>query len=72
MQSDLQIDLLRRFTYHEPTEGQPEQYAEIRAAGLDLAEVIGFECPDSPERAQALNKIDEAVMWANAAIARNA
>lgn len=71
MQSDLAAELINRFTYHEPAEGQPEQYTEIRAAGLDFAEVIGFECPDSRERAIALNKVDEAVMWANAAIARN-
>ena len=29
------------------------------------------ECPDSRELSVALTKLEEAVMWANAAIARN-
>lgn len=64
-------ELTHRFTYHPPKDGQESQYEDIRAAGLDFAEAINFECPDSPELSTALSKIDEAVMWANAAIARH-
>lgn len=65
------IDLARDFTYHAPKEGQPERYQEIRDAGRDFAEIIVGECPTSPEREHAITKIHEAIMWANASIARN-
>lgn len=65
------IDLARDFTYHPPKEGQPERYDEIRAAGRDFAEIIVGECPTSAERTTAIAKVQEAVMWANASIARN-
>ena len=64
-------DITRRFTYHPPKDRQAERYREIRAAGLDLAELLTAECPQSRELSLALTKLEEAVMWANAAIARN-
>ncbi len=64
-------DLHNRFTYHRPSGDQPERYEEIRALGLDLAALLYRLCPASFERDTAINKIDEAVMWANASIARN-
>ncbi len=30
-------DLVNRFTYHVPKEGQPEKYGRIREAALDYA-----------------------------------
>lgn len=65
------IDLARDFAYHPPKEGQPERYQEIRDAGRDFAEIVVAECPTSAERTTAIGKIQEAIMWANAAIARN-
>lgn len=65
------IDLSNVFAYHPPKEGQPERYQGIRDAGRDFAEIVTGECPTSPERATAIRKIQEAVMWANAAIAVN-
>lgn len=65
-------DLANRFTYHPPRDGQAEEYEEIRAAGHDLAKLITDLCPNpSRELATAVTKIEEAVMWANAAIARH-
>lgn len=64
-------DLENRFTYHAPKPGQPEQYQMIRDEALHLAMTIGGACPDSRERALALTKLEEAVMWANASIARH-
>ena len=61
----------KSFTYHPPVEGQAPRYMEIRALGRALAENIIESCPRSRERALALTKVEEAVMWANAAIARN-
>lgn len=64
-------DLMNRFTYHEPKEGQPERYQGIRKKGLLMAMEVEGSCPDSREKSIALTKIEEAVFWANAAIARN-
>ena len=59
------------FTYHAPKEDQTARYIILRAHGKALATQVMFLCPDSRERSVALTKIQEAVMWANAAIAIN-
>jgi len=59
------------FTYHAPKEGQPEKYACIRARAKALAYLIEESVPDSREKSLAMTKLEEAVMWANAGIARN-
>lgn len=66
-----EVDLRRRFTYHPPTAGQPERYERLRAGGLELARLIDGDCPDSREKSLAITHLEQAVMWANAAIARN-
>lgn len=58
------------FTYHPPKSGQPEKYKTIRDKAKELATVIFEMTPDSREQAIAYSKLDEVVMWANAAIAR--
>lgn len=68
----LQIeDLENRFTYHAPKPGQPDTYTKIRTSGLASALVIEALCPECEERNIAFRKLEEAVMWANAAIARH-
>lgn len=59
------------YTYHAPKDGQPEKYEAIRAKAKQLASIIELMCPDSREKALAHTKLEEAVMWANASIARN-
>lgn len=63
-------DLARRFTYHPPKVDQPERYECIRAEALGLAITLCELCPASRERDRALERIEEAVMLANEAIAR--
>jgi hypothetical protein len=63
-------DLLNRFTYHPPRPGQPERYNELRDQAHALAKLIDHFCPDSREKSLAVTKLEEVVMWANAAIAR--
>lgn len=63
-------DLDRRFTYHRPRGDQPFRYAEIRDAGRDFAGLIDGRCPDGREKSLAITAVEQAVMWANAAIAR--
>ena len=65
-------ELENRFTYHAPKEGQPALYEAIRDHGRIMAAHIIKHCPNSRERSLSLTKIDEAIMWANAAIARRA
>lgn len=64
-------DIERRFTYHAPKGDQPARYDDLRSHFRVLAYIVHSSCPDSRERSLALTKLEEAVMWANAAIARN-
>ena len=64
-------DIERNFTYHAPKPGQPERYSTIREIAKGLALFIDDHCPDSREKSLSITKLEEAVMWANAAIARN-
>lgn len=69
----MQIDeeeLRTRFTYYRPKEGQPARYERIRGVAHAFAKVIVEETPPSREQSLALTKLEEAVMHANAAIAR--
>ena len=68
---ELQERIDNNFTYHPPTPDQIERYPELRAAGKALCETICKLAPDSRERSVAMTKLEEVVMWANAAIARN-
>jgi len=63
-------ELKRRFSYHSPKCDQPERYEKLRAKALEFAELIVESTPDSREQALALTHLEEAVMQANAAIAR--
>lgn len=65
------MSIEKNFTYHPPKEGQPERYNTIRQTAKVLAETIEATCPSSRERSLAITKLEEAVFWANAAIARN-
>ena len=64
-------ELENRFSYHAPKADQPQRYETIRYKAKILAAYINEYCPDSREKSLALTKIEEAVMWANASIARN-
>ena len=59
------------FTYHPPKPGQPDIYQELRGQAKQLAESFYDKCPPSRERSLALTNLEQAVMWANAAIARS-
>lgn len=68
---DLLEQLRVRFTYHSPLPDQPPRYAHLRGQALMLAEDIVYLIPPGREQALALTKLEEAIFWANAAIARN-
>jgi len=64
-------DMMNRFTYHAPKSDQVGRYEDIRDKARSLAVLVIGICPASRERSLAITKIEEAVMWANASIARN-
>lgn len=64
-------ELANRFTHHPPKGDQAVRYAEIRRRGGELAALIVSMSPLSREQSLALTNLEQAVMWANAAIARN-
>ena len=59
-----------RFSYHAPKPRQPSRYELLRNLAWDFAQAVNDQCPDSREKNLALTRVEEAVMWANAAIAR--
>jgi hypothetical protein len=65
-------DLERRFNYHPPnTEEKVDRHQRVRAACLKAAgEVVDATGPQSREQSLAITKLEEAMYWANAAIAR--
>ena len=63
-------ELLRRFIYHAPKGKQPDRYVALRSKAVGLARLIMAETPPGYEQDEALKKVEEAVFWANAAIAR--
>lgn len=64
-------DLDNIFTYHAPKEGQLERYVELRELAKAFAKGVQRLTPPSREQSVALTNIQQAVMWANAAIAIN-
>ena len=61
----------RNFKYYKPDAMQISIYQDIRNKAKDLALFIDMNCPDGRERSLAFTKVEEAVMWANASIARS-
>ena len=64
-------EIKKNFTHHVPDEDKIKIFQTVREQGRALAELILKEAPQGREQALALTKVEEAVMWANAAIARN-
>jgi hypothetical protein len=63
--------LENNFKYHTPKEDQAVRYENVRDAAKEFAKTLVALCPPSRELSVALTELETAVMWANAAIARN-
>jgi hypothetical protein len=64
-------ELDRRFDHHPPRDpGVGLIHEAVLAECKRLARKIDSLCPDGREKALALTAIEEAMMWANAAVAR--
>lgn len=66
-----QNDIVNRFTYHAPKEGQKEKYEQIREEAKKFALLISQLSPESREQSLSITKLEECVFFANASIARN-
>lgn len=64
-------DLHNRFTYHAPKPQQQEKYEEIRFTAREFAKLLNEQLPESREKSMAFTALEEAVFWANAAVARH-
>lgn len=74
MHEEEHTELRRRFQYHPPTTEQTKNDHEfIRKLFGDVAELVMNTLPPAAgrEKALAVTKIEEAMMWANAGIARH-
>lgn len=60
----------RRFKHHGQTGDQCQRHADIRRSIRSAADFLLAACPPGRERALALTKLEEAMFWANAAVAR--
>ncbi|MFE4057415.1 hypothetical protein ACFXP3_14145 [Streptomyces sp. NPDC059096] len=64
-------DLAHRFNFHPATTDEKrDAHATVRTACHGLAELFDQLCPEGREQALAVTKIEEAMFWANAALAR--
>lgn len=66
-----QHDLNNRFAYHPPKDEETKRFHElVREAMQAAAEVMVAITPRGREQSLAIAKLEEAMYWANAAIAR--
>jgi hypothetical protein len=65
-----QQQIEKAFTFHPSKDDQPERYNRLREKAKELAYLIIELTPHSREQSSALTRLEEAVMHANAAIAR--
>lgn len=59
----------KALSYHPLTAGRAEMHEQVRSAAKAFADVVDGICPPSREASLAFTAIQEAGMWANAALA---
>ena len=65
-----QQEVLNALTYHQVTPEKQEIMSHVRGIVTQSALTILEHCPERPERTIALRKIEEALFYAIAALAR--
>lgn len=64
-------ELNNRFQYHPPlTDDRKRAHERVRQYLLQMAQEFEESLPDGREKAVVMTKLEEAMFWANAAIAR--
>lgn len=63
-------DIDRRFDYHAPDEEARQKHEFLRTTAKHMASALSV-LPAGREQALAFTNLEQAMFWANAAIARN-
>lgn len=71
MSAENDPDLLNRFQHHPPSSAIVARHELAREACWKAAVVVKTLTPPSREQSLAITALEEAMMWANAAIARH-
>ena len=65
-------DIQNRFKFHAATtEEKRNEHTSVREAVSRTAHFMNAKLPEGREKSLAITKLEEAMFWANAAIARN-
>jgi len=65
-------ELANRFAYHKPSSpAVAEAHETVRNILFSVASQFQTNLPEGREKSLAITKLEEAMFWANAAIARN-
>lgn len=64
------IEIIRRFKKYTPSDSDAAKMNRNRNKGREVVELFNGQCPDNREKSIAISRVEEAVMWANASIAR--
>jgi hypothetical protein len=63
-------DIDNRFEYHPPDEARALQHQAVRGSLEDTAHALNILLPEGREKSLVITHLEEAMFWANAAIAR--
>lgn len=63
-------DIDNRFMYHRPNEKTAAKHQQVRSSHLDLAHEMNTLLPDGREKSLVITSLEQAMFWANAALAR--
>lgn len=64
-------DLQHRFEYHAPDEAKKKTHELIRRVMLGAATAVAEQVPPGREQSLAITHLEDAMMWANAGVARS-
>lgn len=64
-------EIERRMGYHPATGTQPELYQDFRRRFIELAEHVVTVLPPGRETSETVTLLEDALMWANKAVATN-
>jgi hypothetical protein len=64
-------EITRRFSYYPPTDEFQRLHITVRHAVLSTAQHLADVLPECHEKAVAIEKLEEAMFWAQAAVERS-